>query len=60
MRADLRLAITQNTQAPGDQSIARRTNIADLVAAGDWHAVAHHCSVDVLKTYELAKFINLL
>jgi len=35
-------------------------NIADFVAAGDWHAVAHHCSVDVLKTYELAKYINLL
>jgi hypothetical protein len=35
-------------------------NMADFVAAGDWHAVAHHCSVDVLKTYELAKFINLL
>jgi hypothetical protein len=35
-------------------------NMAEFVAAGDWHAVAHHCSVDVLKTYELAKYINLL
>jgi predicted PolB exonuclease-like 3'-5' exonuclease len=35
-------------------------DMAEFVAAGDWHAVAHHCSVDVLKTYELAKFINLL
>lgn len=35
-------------------------DMAEVVAAGDWHAVAHHCSVDVLKTYALAKYLQLL
>jgi hypothetical protein len=35
-------------------------DIAEFVNAGDWNAVADHCKADVLKTYELAKFINRL
>jgi len=35
-------------------------DIARLVAAGDWAAVADHCRVDVLKTYALAQRLGLL
>ena len=35
-------------------------DIAALVSSADWNSVAHHVSVDVLKTYALAEYLNLL
>jgi len=46
-----------NISVPEDESTG--ADVARLVAAGEWDAIAHHCETDLIKTAKLAERLGL-